>query len=309
MGASDQLSGQRVLVTGASGFLGAHLCRRLTEHSAEVHAVSRSLRVSQTSALRWWQGEMADVATVRSLLQAVKPAVIFHLSGLVTASPNLDLVLPTAHSLLISTINILTIAAEIRCRRIVLLGSLNEPDAGLVVGVPGSPYAAAKWASSVYGRMFQRLYDTPVVIVRLFMTYGPGQDPRKLIPYVTLSLLNEEAPRLSSGQWQADWIYVDDVIDGLLAAAQSPYVEGCAIDLGSGLLLSVRTVVQTLVDLTGSQIAPIFGALPDRPSEPVRVADIADAYAKFGWKATIPLQEGLKRTVDWYALQFREAAQ
>src|SRR5262245_45538890 len=225
MGFSQQLSGQRILVTGASGFLGSHLCRRLGETGAEVNAVSRVFRTSQDSSLRWWQGDMAEIATASGLLRAVRPEVIFHLSGLSTASPDRELVWPTLQSLLISTVNLLTVSAEIGCRRLVLLGSLTEPTPGPGEVVPGSPYAAAKWASSAYGRMFHRLYKTPVVIVRPFMTYGPGQDTGKLIPYVILSLLKEEAPKLSSGQWQADWIYVDDVIDGLLAAAQSPALE------------------------------------------------------------------------------------
>jgi len=141
------------------------------------------------------------------------------------------------------------------------------------------------------------------VIVRLFMGYGPEQNPRKLIPSVTLSLLRGEAPKLSSGQWQADWIYIDDIIDGLLAAAQVPHIEGCTIDLGSGVLVSVRTIVQQLVNLVGSDLEPIFGELPDRPIEQVLVADIAEAEAKLGWKPSIPLDEGLKRTVEWYRSQ------
>jgi UDP-glucose 4-epimerase len=305
---SDRLSGQKVLVTGASGFLGSHLCRRLREYGAEVHAVSRSFRSTQAGSPHWWQADMAEPVTVGRLLRVIRPEVIFHLSGLSTASPHLELVWPTLNSLLISTVNLLTAVAETGCDRLVLLASLTEPQpAPAEEAIPGSPYAAAKWASSAYGRMFHRLYGTPAVIVRPFMTYGPGQDTGKLIPYVILSLLKEEAPKLSSGRWRADWIYVDDVIDGLLAAARSPDLEGCTVDLGSGVLMSVHTVVQYLVALTGSQISPLFGALPDRPSEPVRTADTAYASAKLGWKATIPLQEGLKRTVDWYALQLRQA--
>jgi nucleoside-diphosphate-sugar epimerase len=240
---------------------------------------------------------------VQRLLHVIKPDVIFHLSGQVTAAPDLQLVLPTLHSLLVSTVNLLTVATDIGCRRIVLAGSLTEPEPGHTDAAPGSPYAAAKWASSTYGRMFHALYRTPVVITRPFMTYGPRQDRRKFIPYIMLSLLQGEAPKLSSGQWQTDWIYVDDVVDGLLAAAQVPDVEGCAIDLGSGTLVSMRAVVQHIVDLVGSRAEPLFGALPDRPLEPVRIADTASAYALMGWKPTTPLEEGLKRTLDWYKRQ------
>jgi len=111
----------------------------------------------------------------------------------------------------VSTVNLLTVAANIGCRRIVLLASLEEPEPGHTDAAPASPYAAAKWTSGTYGRMFHKLYQTPVVLVRPFMTYGPRQDVR---PCYHL-LLQDQAPKPASGQRQVDWIYVDDVIEGL----------------------------------------------------------------------------------------------
>jgi UDP-glucose 4-epimerase len=293
-------SGQKVLVTGASGFLGSHLCRRLIEEGAEIHALSRNARQNGRDSVRWWQADMTDIATARRILSETKPAVVFHLAGLVTAAAGLELVLPTLHSLLVSTVNVLTVGAETGCGRVVLAASLTEPIPGRTEATPSSPYAAAKWAGSAYGRMFCKLYGLPVVIVRPFMTYGPGQDNRKLIPYATLSLLRGESPNLSSGNWEADWIYIDDVTDGLLAAARVPAIPESTIDLGSGALVPVRTIVQHLVNLTGSRIAPTFGAIADRPLEQVRVADLRCASKTLGWKPAVPLLEGLERTVDWY---------
>ena len=302
---SHQLSGQKILVTGGSGFIGSHLCCRLCKSGVEVHAISRTKRSSDVRSLHWWQGDLEDITTTQNLLNVVKPDVIFHLSGQVTAAPNRELVLPTLHSLLVSTVNLLTVATATGCSRMVLAGSLTEPEPGHTDTPPGSPYAAAKWASSAYGRMFHALYQAPVVITRPFMTYGPGQDIRKLIPHIILSLLKGEAPQLSSGQWQADWIYIEDVVNGLLAAAQVPNVEGHTIDLGSGALVSMRAVVQHIVNLVGSRAEPVFGALPDRPLEQVRVADTARSYALMGWEPTTPLPEGLKRTLAWYKRQLR----
>ena len=299
----EQFSGQKMLVTGASGFLGSHLCSRLCMSGIEVHAISRTKRSSDVRCLHWWQADLGDIATVQNLLNTIKPDVIFHLSGQVTAAPNLELVLPTLHSLFVSTVNLLTAATEMGCRRIVLTGSLTEPEPGHTDAAPGSPYAAAKWASNAYGRMFHELYQAPVVIARPFMTYGPRQDRRKLIPYIILSLLKGEAPQLSSGQWQADWIYVDDAVDGLLAAAHLPDLEGHTVDLGSGVLVSVRAVVQHIVTLVDPRVEPLFGALADRPLEQVRVADTASSYALMGWQPTTPLEEGLQRTLTWYERQ------
>jgi UDP-glucose 4-epimerase len=299
---------ERVLVTGGSGFLGSHLCRHLLSKEVEVHAVSRTRRSSESGSIRWWQGDMANIGSVRDILKRAKPDVLFHLSGLATASPDRELVLPSLHSLLVSTVNILTAAAESRCRRVVLAASLTEPVRGGSEITPSSPYAAAKWASGAYARMFHDLYNTPVVLVRPFMTYGPAQDERKLIPYVILSLLKGTAPKLTSGQQQIDWIYVDDAMDGFLAAAKAPNIEGQTIDVGSGELVSIRKVVDQLVKIVDTRVEPLFGALPDRPSERVRVANITDAYAKLGWKPRTPLAEGLARTVDWHRNQLKESA-
>lgn len=298
-------AGVKVLVTGASGFIGVHLCRYLNQAGSHVHATSRVKRVTEPGGVTWWQGDPADEATARHLVTTIKPDVIFHLSGMVGASPELDLVLPTFHSLLASTVNLLTVSAGAPLRRIVLVASLTEPQSTQGEVIPDSPYAAAKWASGGYGRMFHRLFGTPCVCVRPFMAYGPGQDPKKLIPSVALALLNGEQPKLSSGQWQADWVYIDDVIEGFLQAALAPGIEGATIDLGSGTLTSVRTVVEQLVAIIGSDIKPLFGALPDRPFEQVRLADTAGVFATLGWKVTTSLERGLQQTVDWYRDQQR----
>jgi UDP-glucose 4-epimerase len=303
---SRQYKNQKVLVTGATGFIGAPLCRRLIENGARVYAVSRSVQESATSQLSWLQADPADLCAVREIFEKLRPDIVFHFAGLSTAATNLDLVTPTFHSLLASTVYLLSSAADLGCSRFVIPGSLTEP-ASNHVG-PGSPYAVAKWASSVYGQMFFQLYKTPVVIVRPFMTYGPGQSSGKLVPYVTLSALRGESPKVSSGQWQADWIYIDDVVTGVMAAGSTPGTDGLTIDLGSGELTSVCAVVQKIIDLTGHKVKPIFGAHPDRPFEQIRIADTKQAYATLGWKPTVSLTEGLERTIRWLQQQVKEYA-
>jgi UDP-glucose 4-epimerase len=294
------LSGRKILVTGASGFLGSHLTRRLCQSGAEVHAVSRTQRTTKGNGPSWWQADMADLGSAREVLATVKPHIVYHFAGLSTADPSFELVLPILRSLLVSTVNVLALAKELGGCRVVLAASLTEPESGDTHPTPTSPYAAAKWASSGYARMFHQLYRQPVVMVRPFMTYGPAQDPRKLVPYVILCLLRGESPKLSSGRQQFDWVYIDDVIEGLLAAAVVRDVEGCTIDLGSGTLVPMRMIVDQLVTLTGAQIKPAFGALPDRPFEQSRVANTIDAHARLSWQPKTSLHDGLKQTVDWY---------
>lgn len=295
-----QLKKSKVLITGGSGFLGSHLCRHLSPKTGEVHAISRTQQSHSGGDIRWWQVDLDDLGAVRNLFSKVKPDIIFHLSGLVTAGQSQEFVLPTFHSLLTSTVNLLTVATEVGCARLILIGSLNELMPELGESIPSSPYAAAKWAGSAYGRMFHALYRTPVVIVRPFMTYGPGQDVRKLIPHVILSLLEGKSPKLSSGKWEADWIYIDDVIEGFIDTALVPNIEGDTFDLGSGVLASVREVVERLVEIVGCSTPPLFGALPDRVLEPARKAEIGRAFEKLGWKPKVSLGSGLQQTVEWY---------
>lgn len=288
------------LITGGSGFIGQALCRRLCAEGQSVHATSRHTRANRPNGPVWHEADLADLASARRLFAALKPEVVYHLAGLVGASPDLGLVVPTFASLLTSTVNVLVAASEAGCRRIVLTASLTEPLAVDGAATPHSPYAAAKWAASGYGRMFHELYGAPVVILRPFMTYGPGQAPSKLIPAVTLSLLSGKRPKLSSGTARADWVYIDDVVEGFVAAGTAPAIEGATIDLGSGQLTRMSDLVARLVEISGSKIEPAFGALPDRPNENAIAADLLLAEELLGWRPATPLETGLKHTVAWY---------
>jgi nucleoside-diphosphate-sugar epimerase len=231
--------------------------------------------------------------------------VVYHLAGAAGAKPDLELVLPTLEGLVVSAVNVLVAGTEVACRRIVLTGSLTEPAGGEHAPIPSSPYAAAKWTSSAYARMFHLLYRTPTVVLTPFMTFGPGQEQSKLIPSVIRSLLSREAPRLSSGVWEVDWIFIEDVVEAFLASAMVPKIEGACVDVGTGIKRSVRSVVEQIAFLMGNQPRPLFGVLPDRPSEPVRSADTVYACQRLKWQAQTSLEEGLRQTIAWYTTHAR----
>jgi nucleoside-diphosphate-sugar epimerase len=198
-------------------------------------------------------------------------------------------------------VNLLVAAAAAGCRRVVLTGSIEEPNQGDAAAVPSSPYAAAKLAATGYGRMFHALYGLDVVILRVFMVYGPGQeDLRKLIPYVILSLLRGEAPSMSSGLRPVDWIYVDDVVAAFVAAAQTKAGGGEVLEVGSGELVTVRELVERLAPLVRADAQLRFDAANDRPLEQVRRADTRRTTELLGWRPQVALADGLRRTVDWY---------
>jgi nucleoside-diphosphate-sugar epimerase len=260
------------------------------------------IHAAQATTIQWWNADLVELEAARSLIRTIRPDATFHLASLVTGSRSLEMVLPVFQNNFVTALNLLMATAENSAGRIVLAGSFEEPDE--VDSVPCSPYAAAKWSASGYARMFRALYQIPVVIAKIFMVYGPGQtDHTKLIPYVILSLLRGEAPRLSSGVRLVDWIFVDDVVDGLIGCAQTHGIDGRTVELGSGELLSIREVVQQLSDLLPCMVDPQFGALPDRPLERVKKANIADSDKLIGWQPSTPLQAGLTRTIEWYKKQ------
>jgi UDP-glucose 4-epimerase len=294
---STELAGARVLVTGASGFIGSHLCRRLATLGAEVHGLSRQER--RDGPVRWHRGDAADGETVARMVAAARPVVVFHLAGFVSGAREVEAVLPAFRGNLTSTVELLVATHGTGCR-LVLAGSLEEPEARAWPPVPSSPYAAAKFAATTYARFFHALYSAPAVVARIFMVYGPDQkDERKLVPYVVRSLLAGETARLSSGERPVDWIYVEDVVEGLLALATAPGVEGRTLDLGSGTLTTVRRVAERLREIVGTGELEV-GALPDRAREQVRVARVEETTELTGWRPAVDLGEGLARTVAWY---------
>jgi nucleoside-diphosphate-sugar epimerase len=134
------------------------------------------------------------------------------------------------------------------------------------------------------------------------MVYGPGQrDITKLIPYVTTTLLRGEQPLLTSGTREIDWVYVDDVVAAFIAAARVPGVVGEIVDVGSGQLITIRSLVDRLTHLVGAQVDPLFGALGDRPREVCRVADVGRTETLIGWRPRTQLDTGLRRTIRWFA--------
>jgi nucleoside-diphosphate-sugar epimerase len=292
----------RVLITGARGFIGGRLCQRLVQAGAIVHAVTSRANLSGlSSAVAWSTVDLTDLDAVGQMVRGHTPDVVFHLASHVTGSQALVEVERTFAQNLVTTVHLLTSAAEVGGCRVVLAGSMQEPDRNDTEGVPVSPYAVSKWASTAYARMFHRLYEFPIVVARLMMVYGPGQwDVTKLVPHVTTTLLDGRSPSLSSGTRMIDWVYVDDVVDGLITLAMTAGAEGKTVDLGSGMLTSIRDIVEQLSSLIGSSPQLTFGGIPDRPFDRPVAARTDETRLVTGWSAETALADGLGKTVEWY---------
>jgi nucleoside-diphosphate-sugar epimerase len=214
-------------------------------------------------------------------------------------------VLPTFLSGLVATVNVLIAASETGFQRLVLTGSSGEPEPG---EIPCSPYAAAKAGSRLYARLFHQLYQSPVVLTRIFMTYGPGQSPQKIIPHCIDSFSRRIPVKLSWPHLPVDWIYVEDVVEGLLTVAVTPGLEGHSVDLGSGETVKIYEVADRIRKLMDSNTPIECGGGVDRRYEPCRCADAARTQAATGWRHAISLDAGLEKTIRFYKPDLRLSA-
>jgi nucleoside-diphosphate-sugar epimerase len=288
------ISDKRILVTGASGFLGLHLCRKLLGLGGELHAVCSSKPNVDGDRFQWHPADLADAECTHKMVADIRPEIVFHLCSYAQGERDLALVGPTFRGELQSSVNLLSSLAETGCRRLIMPGSLEEPAPGEIAS---SPYAVAKAASRAYAQMFHQLYDLPVVMTRIFMAYGPGQSTKKLIPHSIGCLLRGEPLKIASPERKVDWVYVEDVVDGLIAAATASGIEGKSLDIGSGQLVKVRDVIERIQRLTDPEAVVEFGALPSQGFEQVRCANAMATHSLTGWRPQISLDAGLARTV------------
>ncbi|HBH78689.1 MAG TPA: NAD-dependent dehydratase, partial [Nitrospira sp.] len=182
----NQWAGRKVLVTGVTGFLGANVMAKLVRLDSGIYGVARTPQPQLSVPV--FVGDLTSFEFVRHVFQEVKPDVVIHLAGQTNTSTDLELVIPTFQRNLVTTVNVLVAATEAGCSRVILTGSLEEPEVGGGDALPASPYALSKWGTVLYGRWFYAVHGSPIVIVRPFMAYGPRQRPNKLVPYLALSL-------------------------------------------------------------------------------------------------------------------------
>ena len=299
---ADAFDGRTVLVTGATGFAGQALCRALLALDARVHGLARSAEESPRGVVPW-SVDLRDADRVEAACREIAPEYVFHLAAQVTARQELDLVRRMLEHNLLGTVNLLLAVVQAGCRRIVTTGTPEETAEDVRRATVASPYAAAKTAATIYTRMFHRLYRMPVVTVRPFLTYGPGQEATKLVPYTILKLLSGESPQLTSGKRMCDFVYVRDVVRGMLRAALTQGVEGQTFDLGTGQPMSIRRAVECIATMTRSNVPVHFGAVPDRLGESPLVADAATTEKLLGWTPRWTLAVGLTETIGWYGEQ------
>jgi UDP-glucose 4-epimerase len=290
----NTLSSHSILITGAAGFIGSHLCAALIAQGHDVHALSRSKPRISDPLLHWHKVDLTHARATQRAFHAIRADVVFDLCSNTQDERDLAMVGPTFRDELETTIHVLTALAETGCKRLILAGSLEEPEPGRVAL---SPSGAAKAASRIYAGMFHHVYGLPVVMARVFMAYGPGQPARKAMAECIRAMLAHTPVHLHDPQRQFDWIYIDDVVEGLIRAASATGVEGKSVDLGSGTLTSVLDIAEQIKMITGSSSPIHADSFPTRRHEHAPVADVLTAHTLLQWSPRTSLLTGLESTI------------
>ena len=304
----------RALVTGAAGFIGAHVvAHALSERDAsgDGHAVYALVRQGTdlkrlqalAPAARLVQGDLLDPATFDEQLQAIRPELVVHCGWYVT--PGQYLTSEANFDFVAASVRLARRLAELGCRRFVGLGTCFEYDTS--VGYlaedsptrPASPYAASKLALQLMLAQVGALTGLEVAWARIFYQYGPFEQPQRLVPAIIQALLSGQQARSTGGEQTRDFLHIADVASAIWAVAQSSLVG--PVNVGSGRPVAVREIVTTIGAVLGRSDLLALGAIPYSPSDPWFVcANNRLLVTQTGWAPRYTLEEGLRHTIAWW---------
>lgn len=299
-----------VLVTGASGFVGAAVARLAVERGLAVTALvgprSRLDRLAPLAReVEIVRADITDAGALAAAATAARPDTCIHLAAAGAVVREDDLQLLLAANAVAPAVLARALAAT-GCARLVTAGSSSEygtvegPMDEALACAPDDPYGVAKLAGGLLARQAGREAGLQTAHLRLFAVYGPGEDPRRLVVSVIRSLLAGRPVELTPGGQVRDFVYVDDVAEALVGAALRPGIDGVTANVGTGVQTRVRDLCMTIAEVTGRHELLRFGARPYRDGERFHWrAATAHAEAALGWRARTPLAEGLRRTIDF----------
>jgi nucleoside-diphosphate-sugar epimerase len=294
----------RLLVVGGNGFIGRHVVRHALKMGWEVSSLGLS-----GNCLPGARGIAADISDVDSLRKALADR---HFDYVVNCGGYIDHALFTSggrrviESHFDGVLNLVESINRQALKRFVNFGSSDEygamaaPQSEAMREAPISPYSLAKVATTHFLQMMHGTEGLPAVTLRLFLSYGPGQDQRRFLPQIIRGCLAGRCFPASGGEQLRDFCYIDDTVRAVFAAMQTEAADGEVINVGSGKGLSIRSMIETVCRMIGGG-TPQFGTVPYRQGENMALhADIAKAGALLGWTPRLSLDEGLRRTIASY---------
>lgn len=296
---------QRVLITGATGFIGRCLVPRLVAEPETAVTIliretysGRPLPPELAQLRPHFHVVYADLRNFQLTLRAVKEAqadCVIHLAAAGATDPFLNVHTAIRHNLT-GTLHLLRACCE----------KSSWATQVIVARTPGelttmNNYAASKAATWQFCRMFARTQQWPIHGAMIFQAYGPTQPETSLVAAATLAAIKNQDFPMTAGTQTRDWVYVDDVVAGIMAMRHKKLAPGTSIDLGTGCPASVAKIVRQIYRLTDSQGRPRVGILPSRPGEePHQVADANRTKEMLGWETAVSLSDGLSRVRDYF---------
>jgi len=301
----------KVLVTGATGFVGSCLTRRLVEMGYDVHIFTRSKsnmwRIADLlGQVTNHELDLRDAGIVEKAVAQIGPTIIYHLAtyGGFASQKEQPVII---ESNLMGTVNLLSACQKIGFDCFINTGSSSEyglksnPMSENDILEPVGDYAVSKAAATLFCRSRALEKGLPIITLRLFSPYGPWDDSQRLIPNVIKSLLRGESPKLSTPKSVRDFIYIDDVLDVFLKVINIPLSGGEIFNIGSGVQHTIDEVVSVINEIIGNGIEPMWGRLSiQRPEPGSWVADIGKVKTELGWFPSTSLWAGLNKTVEWF---------
>lgn len=310
-----------VLVTGASGFIGSNLARRLLAQGEDVHALIREnssdARLRDLGGLHRWTGEVQDGASLEQCLRASRPERIFHCAGTSRArNATGPEVIREAQAVNVDgLVNLLEAihATGASVRSLIRLGGLEEYGSGPAPFVetqreaPRSAYSASQVAGTHLLQALQPTLPYAAITIRPTLIYGPGQSTDFMIPSLIEALLAARPFALSEGRQTRDLLHVDDLVTAIIAASTAQGMAGEVINVATGVAPTVRSIAETISRMIGRPDLLQFGKLADRPNDIIDLrGDASKAERLLGWRPTISLEDGLARTIEWHRSKTQE---
>jgi NAD dependent epimerase/dehydratase len=308
--------GKKVLVTGAGGFIGSHLAEHLLGKGATVRAM---VHYNALGSWGWldqsalakdmeiFSGDITDQGSVRQALKEVE--VVFHLAALIAIPYSYVAPASYLRTNAEGTLNVLSAARDMGVERVVhtstseVYGTARSVPISEEHPLQGqSPYSASKIAADKMAEAFHLSFGLPVVTVRPFNTFGPRQSARAVIPTIITQLVSGDGLRLGNLHPTRDLNYVENTVEGFVAAAEAAAALGCTLNLGSGREISIGQLANLIGELMGVPVDIDQDAERIRPpdSEVERLlADNSLAQKILGWHPTVDLEEGLRLTIEW----------
>lgn len=299
----------RCLITGASGHLGSFLTERLVKEGAEVFALVRPKsdlwRLAEVvDRITLIKAELGDLSSAAGEIADAGAEVVFHLAwhGVPSASRN-DL---AQTDNVTAGLDLFDVVRAAGCRVWVGIGSQAEygPSAEeLTEDTPAQPVTAYGVSKLKFGQLTKQLSESfgiRYTWLRLLATYGPKDNERHLLPTAIRSLLAGERPKLTAGDQRWDYLYVEDAANAIYQTAINKDAQG-VFNLASGETHAIREIVERVRDLIDPSLRLQFGELPYPSDQQMRLAaNIDRLLTATGWTPEFSIEEGLKRTVDWY---------